>query len=127
MWRKLLAGKTDEAALEASIRLRNQIATTRLWRRGSWAGRSTAFTRHALDRAIRDANPNATLTTTAAEDVAKFADADVMPFKPQHANNPSEQFQFRTPGGSWRPAIRGAHGIRQRRRRALALRCTLTS
>ena len=96
---KLLAGKTDEAALEASIRLRNQIAEQGFGE-VEVGGQVYRVQQTALDRALREANPNATLSTTAAEDVAKFADADVMPFKPQHANNPSEQFQFRTPGGS---------------------------
>ena len=96
---RLMAGKTDEAALEASIRLRNQIAEQGF---GDVEVGGQVYRVHqtALDRALRDANPNATLSTTAAEDVAKFAEADVMPFKPQHANRPSEQFQFRTPGGS---------------------------
>ena len=108
---KLLAGKTDEAALEASIRLRNEIATQGFGD-VELGGQVYRVHQTALDRALREANPNATLSTTAAEDVAKFAEADVMPFKPQHANNPSEQFQFRTPGGSGvlRFAERTAYG-----------------
>ena len=99
---KLLASTGDQAALDASIQLRNQLATQG-FAEVELGGRVYRVHETALDLALRQANVDATLTTTASPDVSVFAEGGVMPelkFPDGRVKPLSEQFQFRTPGGS---------------------------
>ena len=86
----------SQGALDASLDLRNQVATT-----GSGqvvvGGKLVSLQGDRLDEALRRANPEATLTYHGTPDAHKIAGGGVVPDFPAKAAN--EQFQFLSVGG----------------------------
>ena len=99
---RLMGSASDHAVLDASIDARRQLATTGE-AKVTIGGQTYVVDQTRLDEALRKANPDRHLSTTAATDVSVFEKGGPVPtlYLPDgRVKPPAEQFQYRTLGGT---------------------------